>query len=40
MKEYLKELREVQVSSVKAKEYLNEYMILLYKAQLKIYDQD
>lgn len=40
MKEYLKELREVQVSSVRAKEYLNEYMILLYKAQLKIYDQD
>lgn len=40
MKEYLKELRDVQVSSVKAKEYLNEYMTLLYKAQLKIYDQD
>ena len=40
MKEYLKELREVQVSSVKAKEYLNEYMTLLYKTQLKIYDQE
>jgi hypothetical protein len=40
MKEYLKELRDVQVSSVKVKEYLNEYMTLLYKAQLKIYDQD
>ena len=40
MKEFLKELRDAQVSSAKAKEYLNEYMILLYKTQLKIYDQD
>jgi hypothetical protein len=40
MKEFLKELREAQVSSEKAKKYLNDYMALLYKTQLKIYDQN
>jgi hypothetical protein len=40
MKEFLKQLREAQFSAQKAKEYLNEYMTLLYKTQLKIYDQD
>ena len=40
MKEFLKELKEAKVSSEKAKEYLNDYMTLLYKTQLKIYDQD
>jgi len=40
MKEFLKELKETQVSSAKAKEYLNNYLSLLYKTQLKIYDQD
>jgi hypothetical protein len=40
MKEFLKELKEAKVSSEKAKEYLNDYMSLLYKTQLKIYDQD
>ena len=40
MKEFLKELKEARVSSEKAKEYLNDYMTLLYKTQLKIYDQD
>ena len=40
MKEFLMELKEAKVSSEKAKEYLNDYMTLLYKTQLKIYDQD
>jgi chromosome segregation ATPase len=40
MKSMLKELKEAQVSSEKAKQYLSEYMTLLYKMQLKIYDQD
>jgi hypothetical protein len=40
MKDLLKQLRNAQISSMKAKEYLNEYMSLLYKTQLKIYDQD
>ncbi len=40
MKEFLKELKEAQYSSEKAKEYLNDYMALLYKTQLKIYDQN
>ncbi len=40
MKELLKELKEAQISAGKAKEYLSQYMVLLYKMQLKIYDQD
>jgi len=40
VKELLKELRDAQISEKKAKEYLDEYMRLLYKTQLKIYDQD
>ena len=40
MKDFLKQLRDAQVSEKKAKEYLEEYMRLLYKTQLKIYDQD
>ena len=40
MKQMLKELKEAQQSEQKAKEYLNDYMVLLYKTQLKIYDQD
>ena len=40
MRELLKQLRDAQVSATKAKEYLNEYITLLYKMQLKIYDQD
>ena len=40
MKDFLKQLRDAQVSEKKAKEYLDEYMQLLYKTQLKIYDQD
>ena len=40
MWELLDELEDVQVSASKAKEYLAEYMTLLYKMQLKIYDQD
>jgi hypothetical protein len=40
MKDFLVQLREAQVSAQKAKQYLNEYMTLLYKTQLKIYDQD
>ncbi len=40
MKEFLKQLREAQVSAERAKVYLNDYMTLLYKTQLKIYDQD
>ena len=40
IKSLVKELRETQVSSEKAKEYLKEYMTLLYKMQLKIYDQE
>ncbi len=39
-KEVLKQLKEAQFSERKAKEYLDEYMTLLYKMQLKIYDQD
>ena len=40
MRNLIKQLREAQISSEKAREYLNEYMTLLYKIQLKIYDQD
>ncbi|MBO7095168.1 hypothetical protein J6V86_03190 [bacterium] len=40
MRELLLELKDAQTSSDKAKEYLSEYMTLLYKMQLKIYDQD
>ena len=40
MKELLKELREAQYSAEKSKQYLNDYLTLLYKTQLKIYDQD
>ena len=40
MREFLKELKESQVSATKAKEYLNEYITFLYKTQLKIYDQE
>jgi len=40
MKEFLKELKDAKVSWEKAKQYLNDYMVLLYKTQLKIYDQD
>jgi DNA repair exonuclease SbcCD ATPase subunit len=39
-KEVLKQLKEAQFSERKSKEYLDEYMTLLYKTQLKIYDQD
>ena len=39
-KEVLRQLKEAQFSEKKAKEYLDEYMTLLYKMQLKIYDQD
>lgn len=40
MKDIISQLEEAKVSSAKAKEYLTEYMTLLYKMQLKIYDQD
>ena len=40
MRNLIKQLREAQISSEKAREYLNDYMTLLYKMQLKIYDQD
>ena len=40
MSELLKQLKSAQDSSEKAKEYLSEYLTLLYKMQLKIYDQD
>ena len=40
MRDLLKELQDAQKSSEKAKEYLSEYMTLLYKMQLKIYDQN
>ena len=40
MKAFLKELKQTQVSLEKAKKYMNDYMTLLYKTQLKIYDQD
>ena len=40
MKEFLKQLRDAQVSATKAKQYMNDYLTLLYKTQLKIYDQD
>ena len=40
IKTLVKELRDTQVSAEKAKEYLKEYMTLLYKMQLKIYDQE
>ena len=40
MWEMLRELQMTQNSSEKAKQYLSEYMTLLYKMQLKIYDQD
>jgi exonuclease VII small subunit len=39
MKEFLKELRQAEKSAEKGKEYLNEYMTLLYKTQLKIYNE-
>jgi len=40
MRDLLAQLQEAQKSSEKAKEYLSEYMTLLYKMQLKIYDQN
>jgi chromosome segregation ATPase len=40
MRDLLNELQQAQSSSEKAKEYLSEYMTLLYKMQLKIYDQN
>ena len=40
MKEFIKQLKDAKISAVKAKEYLDEYVTLLYKMQLKIYDQD
>ena len=40
MRDLLRQLQEAQTSSEKAKEYLSEYMTLLYKMQLKIYDQN
>ena len=40
MKEFLKELRQAEKSAEKWKEYLNEYMTLLYKTQLKIYNEE
>jgi hypothetical protein len=40
MKELLNQLQDAQKSSKKAKEYLSEYITLLYKMQLKIYDQE
>ena len=40
MNNLVKQLEDAQISSEKAKEYLSEYMTLLYKMQLKIYDQE
>jgi len=40
MNELLQQLQEAQTSAEKAKEYLADYMTLLYKMQLKIYDQE
>ena len=40
MKDFVKQLRDAQVSEKKAREYLDDYMVLLYKTQLKIYDQE
>lgn len=40
MNNLVKQLEDAQISSEKAKEYLSEYMTLLYKMQLKIYDQN
>lgn len=40
MIEATKELGELRNSSNKAKEYLEEYITLLYKIQLELYDQD
>jgi chromosome segregation ATPase len=40
MKEFLKQLRDARFSSDRGRKYLSEYMTLLYKMQLKIYDQD
>lgn len=40
MKQLVVELQDAKNSSNKAKEYLSEYMTLLYKMQLKIYSQD
>jgi hypothetical protein len=40
MNNLLQQLQEAQTSAEKAKEYLTDYMTLLYKMQLKIYDQD
>ena len=40
MKDLLKQLQDAKTSSEKAKEYLSEYLTLLYKMQLKIYDQE
>ena len=40
MKDLLKQLQDAQTSAEKAKDYLAEYINLLYKMQLKIYDQN
>ena len=40
MNDLLRQLNEAQKSAKKAKEYLSDYMTLLYKMQLKIYDQE
>ena len=40
MKEFLKQLRDARFSSDRGRKYLSEYMTLLYKMQLKIYDQE
>lgn len=40
MKSMISQLHEAKLSSEKAKAYLNEYLTLLYKMQLKIYDQE
>ena len=40
MNELLQQLQEAQTSAEKAKGYLTDYMTLLYKMELKIYDQD
>ena len=40
MKVFLKQLRDARFSSERGRIHLNEYLTLLYKMQLKIYDQD
>jgi len=40
MNDLLQQLQAAQTSAEKAKEYLADYMTLLYKMQLKIYDQE